>query len=415
MMLFFISASISQILLTVSQSIFLLSLILSVAYYLGWIHRLLWHLAESECQKVLNGTKVTIGNIQFDFTRGKVWASNVIIHSPKRHQFKWDSPLLARVGRVHIQGNFIQCIFSFFVLREELPADIYTISASDIQVFIERRHNFFNFFLCDKHGLVPENISELVGEADDEDPSFIMSHEDDENDDFVNGSIPLAESIDDMVSSANIAPEEKAQMLMGDMLRAISRAAKEGSIKGALVEHRQKITDQLKALQVSKKSVAMKEGAEIVQHVSEAVMKKSQTVQKVVQPARKESLKKEKVDRVRIGRMQIKDLRIFTQDHWEVDANKGPNPKRRKKSLSSWSKPIFIHKVDVRSSELCPPLSSKDDSDLPAIYQPVEKCLEVVWRRLLAEGAKTNSGHLFKTAMGEVLDYWIEKKNYEVK
>lgn len=418
MVLFFISASISRILLTLSQSIFLLSLVFSVAYYLGWIHRLIWHVAEGLGEKVLNATKVTIGNIHFDLTRGKIWFSNVVIHSPKRDQFKWDSPLLARVGRLYVQGNFSQCMFSFLVLREEIPVDIYTLVAADIQVFIERRHNFFNFFLCDKQVLVPENLSELVGEMDDDDdPNAAISHEDEENSDYnISGSLHLAENMDPFVSSSSIAPEEKAQMLMGDMLRAISRAAKEGSITGALVEHRQKITDQLKALQVAKKSVAMKEGAEIVQHVSEAVIKKTQTVHKVVQPVRKESSnQKEKTENIRIGRIQIKDLRIFTQDHWEVEANKASTPQRRRKSTLSWRKPIVIHKVDVRSSELCPPLSSKDENDLPAMYQPVEKCLEVLWRRLLAEGAKTNSGNLFKTAMGEVLDYWTEKKNYEEK
>ena len=410
MILFFLSASISRVLLTVSQSIFWLSLLCSVAYYLGWIHRLLWHIAESEISKLLNGTKVTIGNLHLDVTRGKFWLSNVVIHAPKRDQFQWDSPVLARVGRLYVQGNLAQCIFSWCVLREEIPADIYTFVASDIQVFIERRHNFFNFFLCDQQVVVPENISELVGEMDDDEhgPIAALIHDEEESGDYNSMNDSLVEHMD-----AATNPEEKAQMLMGDMLRAISRAAKEGSITGALVEHRQKITNQLKALQVTKKSVAMQEGAEIVQHVSEAVRKKTQTVHKVVQPVRKESSsshtnKKETTDSVRMGRVQIKDLRIFTQDHWEVEANH----KGRRKILS-WSKPIVIHKVDVRASELCPPLSSKDEHDLPAMYQPVEKCLEVLWRRLLAEGAKTNSGHLFKTAMGEVLDYWTEKKNFE--
>jgi hypothetical protein len=60
-------------------------------------------------------------------------------------------------------------------------------------------------------------------------------------------------------------------------------------------------------------------------------------------------------------------------------------------------------------------LSAKDEHDLPALYQPVDQCLEVLWRRLLTEGAKTNSGNLFKTAMGEILDYWTENHVEDLK
>ncbi len=385
-----ISASISQILFTFSQSVLVVSLLLTIAFAMGWMHRLVWYLAESEISKALNGTPVTIGNLHFDLLRGQLWCSNLVLHAPRRDQFHWDSPLLARVGRLYVQGNFVQCLFSHLILREELPFDLYTLAASDIQVFIERRHNVLNFFLCDKHVVIPDMGEDIEDNSHD--------HEDSTNEEE---STSMNETITDPTN-----PEEKAQMLMDDMLRAIRQAAKEGSIKGALVEHRQKLTDQLKALQVTKKSVAMKEGAEIVQHVSEAVRKKTQTVQKVVQPTRKESIhqkNKEKTDLIRMARIQIKDVRIFTHEHWD----------RRKKS--TWSKPLVIPKVDVRSSELCPPLSAKDEHDLPALYQPVDQCLEVLWRRLLTEGAKTNSGNLFKTAMGEILDYWTENHVEDLK
>ncbi|GAX10275.1 hypothetical protein FisN_3Lh477 [Fistulifera solaris] len=384
-----ISASISRILVTFSQSVLVVSLLLTIVFAMGWIHRLLWYLVESEISKALNDTPVTIGNLQFDVLRGQLWCSNLVVHAPRRDQFHWDSPLLVRVGRLYVQGNFVQCLFSNLMLREELPIDLYTIAASDIQVFIERRHNFFNFFLCDKHVVIPDNI--IIEENN-------SHHEDSINE----------EESTTMNETRTDPTEEKAQMLMEDMLRAIRQAAQEGSIKGALVEQRQKLTDQLKALQqVTKKSVAMKEGAEIVQHMSEAVRKKTQIVQKVVQPTRnQESLPKKKnkknektKDLIRIARMQIKDLRIFTHEHF---------PKRQ------WSRPIQIPKVDVRSSELCPPLSAKDEHDLPALYQPVDQCLEVLWRRLVTEGAKTNSGNLFKTAMREVLDYyWAENHPVE--
>jgi hypothetical protein len=57
----------------------------------------------------------------------------------------------------------------------------------------------------------------------------------------------------------------------------------------------------------------------------------------------------------------------------------------------------------VRASELCPPMSKFDINELPAIYQSADRVVDVVWRRLLAEMAKSNTGKLFSAAMSEVL------------
>jgi hypothetical protein len=73
---------------------------------------------------------------------------------------------------------------------------------------------------------------------------------------------------------------------------------------------------------------------------------------------------------------------------------------------ASWNKPITLKQIVIRSVELCPPVSVKDEEGLPALYQPIDALIDVVWKRILAEVAKTNSGHLFQTAMGEVLDYY---------
>ena len=72
-------------------------------------------------------------------------------------------------------------------------------------------------------------------------------------------------------------------------------------------------------------------------------------------------------------------------------------------SKGGWNKPIFIESLVVRASELCPPMSLKDQNNMPAIYQTIDKMVEVIWRRLLAEMAKSNAGRLFNAAMGEVL------------
>ena len=71
---------------------------------------------------------------------------------------------------------------------------------------------------------------------------------------------------------------------------------------------------------------------------------------------------------------------------------------------SGWNKPIVIQSLVVRAAEMCPPMSLKDDDDLPAVYQTIDKVLDILWRRLLAEIAKSNAGRLFSTAMFEGLN-----------
>ena len=50
-------------------------------------------------------------------------------------------------------------------------------------------------------------------------------------------------------------------------------------------------------------------------------------------------------------------------------------------------------------------MSLNDENDKPALYQPIDKVVEVVWKRILAEIAKSQSGRLFHTAVGEVLGF----------
>ena len=456
-----------------SQSLLVVTLFLSVAYSFGWIHRFIWYMAETECQKLLNGTQVTCGYLQVDLLRGRAWASNVVIHAPRRDQWKWESPILARVGKVYVECNLVLCLLSLWFLFEEIPVDIYTIDVSDIQFFVERRQTFFNFFLLDPHVELPDprdiGIVESASSASDDDDdenenndndnassSFSPNNNNNNNknspdsvrrrrrrhhqqQDGLNIDTSLAswdegnnddgnDDDDDGTDECLSPAEEKAQQLMSDMFRAISRAAQEGSIQGALVEHRQKITSKLKEIQTTKKSAAMQEGVKIVQHVSKAVVTKTQTVQQVVQPVRKQ-LANEKDVYTRVGRIMIRDARVFTRDHFDTsaaaaaaaaasDSNTNSNGKNATKLSSSsssssssahWNKPIVIQQVAVRASELCPPLSATDDDGLPELYQSFDKVIEVVWKRLLAEGAKSDTGFLFKAAMGEVLDYWMEK------
>ena len=45
--------------------------------------------------------------------------------------------------------------------------------------------------------------------------------------------------------------------------------------------------------------------------------------------------------------------------------------------MGGWNSPIFIQSLVVRAAELCPPMSLKDGDGLPAIYQGVDKIVEL--------------------------------------
>jgi len=95
-----------------------------------------------------------------------------------------------------------------------------------------------------------------------------------------------------------------------------------------------------------------------------------------------------------------------TDNNSSTDANVNQN--------GSWNKPIYIEKMVLRSSELCPPMSMKDDDDLPAVFQSIDKIMEVVWRRALAEIAKSNTGRLFSTAFGEILSVMVTNPHHSI-
>lgn len=429
--------AITRLLTYTSQTLLVVSFLLSVTYSLGWIHRFIWYRAEQEISKILNDTPVTIGSLRLDLIRGKVWASNVVLHSPRRNEWKWESPLLARIGTVYVESNLVQCILFDVFLREKLPLELRTVQASDIQGFVERKQNVFNFYLIDKQMILPEP-QDLPDEDDDTHTTTTTPHVDSNvspsaaraSASGVAGATATATADTSMHTAnssswdreepsadgtdADYETSEKAQRLVDDMVRAVQslgRAAQEGSLQGALHEHRHNFTTKLRALQTSsKKSQAMKEGVKIAQEVGKAVAEKTQNVQHFVVPPRRK-YEGEAPPLCRIGRIVIRDARIFTRDHWDDTATStGPDDDDESKPINhgkaSWNKPITLKQIVIRSVELCPPVSVKDEEGLPALYQPIDALIDVVWKRILAEVAKTNSGHLFQTAMGEVLDYY---------
>ena len=214
-------------------------------------------------------------------------------------------------------------------------------------------------------------------------------------------------------------------------VQSLGKAARDGSLPEALQQQRQTVTTRLKELQSKPiKSQAMKDGIKMVQHVSQAVVQKTQTVHKIVQQPDKRQLENEKIVYARFGRVIMEDLRVFTRSSFSNNSNHGAdknhntetattsrssdhlavNSSSNNNNNTSWNKPIVVGHLAVRPSEFCAPLTVKDEDGLPELYRPINYCMDAIMKRVVAEMAKSNTGTLLKTAMGEILDFWVEKE-----
>lgn len=400
----------------------------------------------------MNGAKVTVGSFQIDWSQslqGKITlhASNVVVHTPKREEWQWESPLVARVGKASVECNAPICIFHDFFLKKELPIEAYTVIVSDVQVFVERRDSVINVYLLNPTLIVPpppernQVLDNNVIETDD--GTTIQSTTTDER--MYDAKSEFSDALstqptsggDPTTSSGTDHSNEQAKKLVNEMLHAVQdlgRAATRGQLPGAIKQQGLELVDRLKGFREQPQD-NLEEGIRVMHQVGKVAVESLQKAPQLILPQPDDN-KKGKPVFCRVGRIVIKDMRIFTKDSWikpEDDPRstttsvvgtpshssivtpgsvKGKDPATMAKSSvnASWNKPIFIQQMIVRASELSPPMSLKDENGLPAIYQNVDRVAEIVWRRLLAEMAKSNTGKLFSTAMGEVLSVMMTNR-----
>jgi hypothetical protein len=353
------------------------SLLLSFLAWMGWIRRFLWLTLENALSNAFNGAPVTIGSMEVDLLAGKLFVSNLVIHTPMRQEWKWEAPLIARVGKLHVDFDFLSVI-QRICRKQQLFLDIYAVEISDVQVFVERQDNVFNFYLLDPLMELPDPKDVLQNK--EKQPTAVTKT--DVND-------------PDHVAVEDLSEEEelKAQHLVSQMFEAvqnIGRDAQKAGWKGALARQRHSLKSKLQELQQTKKTEAMQEGVQVLRKVGKVVAKKTKSMNLVPTPKRRSRTEGRGVEPlfVRVGRVLVQDGRIFTRSE-----------------ENTWNKPITMNQVWIRATELCPPMSLNDESDKPALYQNIEKVVEVVAKRLLAEMAKSQSGRLFHTAVGEVLGF----------
>ena len=446
-----------------------LSFGVAAAHYLGWLERFIWWTIEKEATKILNKTKVTVGSFRLDWSeilQGKITfhASNVLLHTPHRAVWGWESPVLARVGRATVTLNAPVTIFHEVLLKVKLPIEVYSLFVADVQVFIERHEHVLNVYLCDPaailptppylHALQPGPAKDAVTDHNQGGDPAAKSVSEQENPPLEKKEAQSSASVDERANGNDIDPsnpnsdasdggdqttttpkkehrdtltqhQEQAQKLVKDMLKAVQslgRAAQQGSLQSAVKQHGVVLAEQLRnGLSNRTRDANLEQGVAFMEQVGKAAVESLKAPAQILPerrvgdgPAPPEA---------RIGRIVLEDLRIFTKDSWiQLSADVATEPKSNegaptsskkeegsKKSVpvgrGSWNKPIYIASLIVRAAELCPPMSLKDEDDFPAVYQRIDKIIEIVWRRLLAEMAKSNGGRLFSTAAGEVLSF----------
>ena len=356
------------------------SILLSFCSWMGWIRRFLWLSLEHALSQALNGTPITIGSLEVDLLGGKLFLSNLIIHTPLRREWRWESPLIARIGKLHLDFDFLS-IMQRLLRKQQLVLDIYSLEISDVQAFVERHEHVFNFYLLDPLMVLPDPKDVLQHCALSKEPQPTINRGDNDFDEVFTEAD---------VDEEDEQHEQNAKNLVNKMVEAVQnlgKDAKKGGWKGALVRQRHSLKSKLKELQSTKKTDAMNEGVQVLKKVGKVVAHKTKALNLPTPKRRaRENGQGIKPLFVRVGRVLLHEGRIFTR----TDEN-------------TWNKPIAIHQVWIRSTELCPSMSLNDENDKPALYQPIDKVIEVVLKRVLAEIAKSQTGRLFNTALGEVL------------
>lgn len=356
---------------------FMLFLVLFYSFcsYMGWIRRFLWFWIETQLSEIWNGAEVTIGSLEVNLVQGKLIAHNAVVHTPHRKEWKWESPLIARVGKVYVEWNMFSIAYQMiYELKDPPIVDLYSLHLSDIQVFAERQQHIFNVYLLDPAIVLP-------------DPSEIVKEEVRRSSVTANGGTTASDA-SIAVEQDEDDTEQQAQEIVNQLFIAVKQIGRKGGWKGAWRAQKQSLTQKLRQLQsTNKKTEYMQESVKVITKVGKVVAKTTNTYidKNPLVPQYRELENPLPTVYCRVGRVLLHNVRVFTRQD------------------GKWNKPIVLKEITIRPAELCPPMSSVDEQGHAALYQPIEKLVEVAWKRVLTEMAKSQTGRLLNTAMGEVL------------
>jgi len=458
----FIQPFLSTLSIFLLRLTFLITAIVSFLHQSGALRRFVLKFAEEELSKNMNGTLVTLSDAQVDLWRGKVIAQDLIIHNKDRDDWEWDSPCLVRVGRVEASLNFASVIqlpkigrilnHSFF--------DIYTVLIEDVQVFVEKRKNIFNFHLLDAsldipdHVLIMEEYNKMkkrnqelnqsgnINEELNVSKSASLDAREEERGDLVG----MREE-DAPVRSTR---EDEANKIVEKLVSGISKigkAANEGGSKGlqsmlktektGLVQNLKDLHKQ-KTLSPKKKSAdghkeawkAKKEhGVSVMRELGKVVEKNVTDIKNQVAflqqaPPKKQGWVSKPPDDIRIGSILLREARVFLKEVLVTKAGggagKGDDAVNATSMIISersnspvpditsigWARPVVIFELAVTGAELCPPMSARDPhSGMPVVGISIDRLVDILAKRAVAEVAKTNKGSLLQTAFGDIFSF----------
>ena len=437
----------SHISMLILRLVFIATAIMSFFHQSGALRRYAIKFAEEEMSKNMNGALVTLSDAQVDIWRGKVVVHDFIIHNKDRDNWEWDSPCLVRVGRIEASLNFasvIQLPYFGRILNHNF-FDIYTVLVEDVQMFLEKRRNVFNFHLLDPSLDIPDHVpimeeynkrkkreALLESSKNNNDASNIIKSKgldaEEQRGDAASGRDGASSPLRQKEDEANIIIE-KLVGTVSNLGKAVGEGGKEG-LKAALMTQKDSLVRNLKELQTKSSSPAcVKKGSDYKEEWSRQKSKMTslgnalgEVVEQNVSdikhqmgflqkpPSRKEGWTSSSPDYVRVGSLMLRQGRIFTKN---VLVGKGeeatlelPDNENMDRSISGWSKPIVIYELVLTGAEMSPSMSARDpQTGMPVVGIPMDRFMDIIAKKLMAEVAKYNTGRLFQTAFGDVFSF----------
>lgn len=323
----------------------------------------------------MNGTLVTLSDLNIDLWRGRIIVQDLVIHNKDREVWEWESPCLARVGRIECTLNFASVIDIPYYgpVCNHVFKDIYTGLVEDVQVFVEKRRNVFNFHLLDdsldipdggvvmeeyyrrrNKGLVISSSENCVNnEKHQQQQHHVVQDQGilgDESDSLLTLSQSMSLNADDDRLDDSIAREagsqsreklDEAAVIVEKLVGAVSnlgRAATDGGSKAlhsAIKNQKENLVKSMKMLHSSTTASAaaatdnepvakpkkdkVAESVSVIRQLGKVVEQNVTDIKDQMSflqkpPKRKEGLPKKKVDIVRIGSLLLREMRIFTKD-----------------------------------------------------------------------------------------------------
>ena len=465
---------ISSILSKVAYVSVVLSCLLACLHHFGILRKLMQRITEKKISKLTNNARVTIGFIDYDPILGKATIRDLIVHTPDREAWRWSSPLIVRVGCVEATFSLVSCLDVTYYGLGFPCKDIYSVEMSDVQVFVEKRANVFNFHLLDPSLALPDPADILSTTSQSTHIQSDGTHTN--NRDSGDASVMSLSSVEkrstfsldiDMLSSEqkqeaqrarsqsadlvqmkrNIEGDKdykhqedganaelKANEIFSSVLEAVSslgKAANEGGKEGldrALRNQKKGFVSQLKKFKqtfdshdVSSKvpSIVSKDGAK-VKNVARESVKVMQHLKQAVTKEFKEqanTLKSSTTIRKKEGWVK-KESSDRLRFGWILVRDsriftKGVLLRNNSSDLNDVCKDE--NKVEGWSKPILlkyVPISGSDlaSTEHPMIGNTMDKILDLLIRRVLSEIAKTNSGRLLQNTMGELFA-WMEAKS----